>query len=110
MLSINSTENLLGLQDVIVENIINTQTETTIQIVLKRKKHHCSHCGEYTDIIHDYRTQVIKDIPAFGKKVTIVLRKRRYRCKCGKRIAEENTFLPRYHRMTNHLSPLFLIN
>ena len=28
----------------------------------------------------------------------------RYRCSCGKRFAENNSFLPRYHRMTNRLS------
>ena len=62
-------------------------------------------CGTATDTVHDYRIQVIKDIPAFGKLVSIVLRKRRYRCKhCGKRFFETNSFLPRYHRMTNRLS------
>ncbi len=34
----------------------------------------------------------------------IVLRKRRYRCACGKRFYEKNTFLPHYHRMTNRLA------
>jgi len=46
---------------------------------------------------------VIKDIPAFGKHIAIILRKRRYKCTCGKRFAERNEFLPRYHRMTNRL-------
>ena len=27
-------------------------------------------CGKHTDKIHDYRQQVIKDIPAFGKFVS----------------------------------------
>lgn len=27
-------------------------------------------CGKHTDKIHDYREQVIKDIPAFGKFVS----------------------------------------
>lgn len=58
---------------------------------------------KYTDKIHDYREQVIKDIPAFGKFVFIHLKKRRYRCSCGKRFYEKNTFLPRFHRMTNRL-------
>ena len=54
--------------------------------------------------MYDYRTQVIKDIPAFGKLINIVLRKRRYYCKCcGKRFFENNSFLPKYHRMTNRL-------
>ena len=31
------------------------------------------------------------------------LRKRRYRCNCGKRFFEKNTFLPRYYRVTSRL-------
>ena len=34
----------------------------------------------------------------------ICLKKRRYRCKCGKRFQEENPFLPKYHRKTNRLA------
>ena len=51
---------------------------------MERKEHNCISCGTATNTVHDYREQVIKDIPAFGKLVSIVLRKRRYRCKhCG---------------------------
>ena len=65
---------------------------------MKRKSHNCICCGTATNTIHDYRTQVIKDISAFGKNVIIVLRKRRYRCPhCNKKFYEENTFLPRYY-------------
>ena len=31
------------------------------------------------------------------------LRKRRYRCCCGKRFFEKNAFLPRYYRVTSRL-------
>ena len=76
---------------------------------MERKEHSCICCGTATDTVHDYREQVIKDIPAFGKLVSIVLRKRRYRCKCcGKRFFECNSFLPKYHRMTNRLSAFII--
>ncbi len=105
MLYTNFTEKLLGLQDVNVTNVEESEKEILIYAELKRKKHNCICCGTATDTIHDYRRQVIKDIPAFGKTVTIVLRKRRYSCpSCGKRFFEENTFLPKYHRMTNRLA------
>ena len=71
---------------------------------MERKEHNWISCGTATNTVHDYREQVIKDIPAFGKLVSIVLRKRRYRCKhCGKRFFETNSFLPKYHRMTIRL-------
>lgn len=104
MLYKDFTEKLLGLQDVIVTNIEENEKEIHIYAELKRKTHNCICCGTATDTIHDYRKQVIKDIPAFGKKVTIVLRKHRYRCThCEKRFLEKNNFLPKYHRMTNRL-------
>lgn len=105
MLYTHFTQEILGLQEVIVTNIENSSDTLTIYAELERKQHSCIACSTVTDTIHDYRIQRIKDIPAFGKLVTIVLRKRRYRCPhCGKRFFENNSFLPKYHRMTNRLA------
>ena len=105
MLYNHFTEELLGLQGVKITNIENSEKNIVIYAEMERKEHHCTCCGTATSTVHDYRTQVIKDISAFGKLVMLVLRKRRYRCPhCGKRFFEENSFLPRYHRMTNRLS------
>ena len=110
MLYTHFTQEILGLQDVIITKVESNDKELIIYAELERKQHNCISCGTATDTIHDYRTQVIKDIPAFGKLVKIVLRKRRYRCPhCGKRFFENNSFLPKYHRMTNRLSA-FVIN
>jgi transposase len=46
--------------------------------------------------------QVIKDVP-MARDTFLHLRKRRYRCSCGKRFFERNTFLPRYYRVTTRL-------
>lgn len=104
MLYKHFTEKLLGLQGVEIEKIEEIDNSIHIYCKLERKPHRCPECSAITDIVHDYREQIIKDIPAFGKRVLIHLKKRRYRCSCGKRFAEKNTFLPRYHRMTNRLS------
>ena len=105
MLYTNFTEEILGLQGVKVKKVEKDERKIVIHAELERKEHKCPNCKGTTDKIHDYRKQTIKDIPAFGKLVTIVLRKRRYRCEhCGKRFFEINNFLPKYHRMTNRLS------
>ena len=104
MLYTYSTEELIGLQDLIIKKIESDEKEIHIYGMLKRKTHHCPDCGAETDKIHDYREQIIKDIPIYGKNAFIHLYKRRYRCQCGKRFYEKNTFLPRYHRRTNRLS------
>ena len=96
-LQIFFTEKLLGLQGLNITNIEVDEKTIIIHAKKERKEHICKKCKTATNMIHDYRTQVIKDIPAFGKLVNVVLRKRRYRCPCcGKRFFEENVFLPKY--------------
>ena len=102
MLYEDNTAKLLGLEDITVKKIWEDESSRHIEIELPRRKHKCPCCGMETDRIHDYRKQKIKDISAFGKYVYLHLRKRRYACSnCGKRFYEDNSFLPRYHRMTN---------
>ena len=75
MLYPHFTQELTGLQDVIITKVENTENEKIIYAELERKQHHCIHCGAETNTVHDYRKQVIKDISAFGKMVSIILRK-----------------------------------
>lgn len=103
MLNSHFIEEVLGLQDAEVKNIEKREEKTVITIRLRRKKHKCPCCGAYTDKVHDYRSQLIKDAPTFGTPLMLILEKRRYVCSCGKRFAESNAFLPRYHRMTARL-------
>lgn len=96
------TTKLLGLEDVIVKNVWEDEVSRHIEIELPRKEHRCPCCGELTDKVHDYRSQCIKDCPAFGKQVYLHLRKRRYVCSaCGKCFYESNSFVPRYYRVTS---------
>lgn len=91
------------MQDILIENIEEIDDTIHIYCKIERKIHKCPACRSHTDKIHNYREQIIKDIPTFGKFVFIHLKKRRYRCSCGKRFYETNSFLPRFHRMTNRL-------
>lgn len=100
MLNSYYTEKLLGLQEVEVKKIQESKKSFEIEIEQPRKQCVCPCCGQGTDKIHDYRRQRVKELPAFGKSVTLVLRKRRYVCSCGKRFAEPNSFLARYQRIT----------
>ena len=68
MLYNHSTEELIGLQDLIIEKIESDENEIHIYGKIKRKIHICPCCGTETNKIHDYRKQVIKDIPIYGKK------------------------------------------
>ena len=102
MLMSDYTAEILNLEDVIITNVENISDQLHIYIELPRTKHICPACGAVTDRIHDYRMQTIKDIP-LARDTFLHLRKRRYRCSCGKRFFEKNTFLPRYYRVTSRL-------
>ena len=104
MLVSNYTQEILNLQDVEVEKVESLNKKQRIHIKLRQKVVNCPCCNSETSKVHDYRTQIVKDTEAFGKKIELVLRKRRYVCTtCGKRFAEPNVFLPKYHRMTSRL-------
>ena len=102
MLMKDYTSKLLNLEDVIITNVENIEDQLHIYLELPRTAHTCPACGATTDRIHDYRMQTIKDVP-LARDTFLHLRKRRYRCSCGKRFFEKNTFLPRYYRVTSRL-------
>lgn len=102
MLNQDYTAKVLNLEDVIITNVENISDVLHIYLELPRQKHRCPACGALTDRIHDYRMQTIKNIP-MGRETILHLRKRRYRCSCGKRFFEKNSFLPRYYRITSRL-------
>lgn len=111
MLSVNYTEELLGIKDA---NIIRIENDIAngikhIYFELNRDIHECPQCKELTMDIHDYRWQIIKGAPFGSQKMLFHYHKRRYRCShCGKRFFEPNNFVPRYHRMSYSLESFML--
>lgn len=104
MLYTNYTRDLLNLQDINVTKIEHFDNNTLIYTQLPVKPHTCPCCSHTTSYVHDYRIRHIKDIPAFGKNITLIHNHRRYVCKeCGKRFSETNSFAPKYHRVTLRL-------
>lgn len=100
----NCTNNLLNLEDVFIKKVIHSNHAVKIYIETKPTVQTCPHCGSHTKRIHDYRFQLIKDLPFQLKHTYLILRKRRYLCTCGKRIMEKYPFLPKYQRQTLRLS------
>lgn len=95
---------LLNLKEIKVKNVIHSDHSVKILIETSKKEHKCPHCGAITNQIHDYRTQQIKDLPFQMKDCYLLLRKRRYRCPCGKRFYENYDFLARYQQRTKRLT------
>lgn len=103
MLSANYTAKVLDLEDVIISKVENDREALKVYLELPVRTHKCPSCGQETTRIHDYRMQIVKDIP-LGRKTYLYLKKRRYLCThCRKRFYENNHFLPRYHRATSRM-------
>ena len=99
------TAKLLELKDVIIKDLISTNTENHIHFTLKRRTLACPHCQALTDKVHDYRTSIIKDLPFMGKKTFLHYAKRRYHCSCcGKHFYKPFPLLPKHCRITTRLA------
>jgi transposase len=105
----NFITTLLDLKDVKVTKFRNRKNRIRIHIELPIREHICPCCHSKTTKVHDYRFQLIKDIPIYYKDTFIYYRKRRYVCKnCGKRFYEKNTFLPKRARKTKRLTAFII--
>ena len=62
MLYRDCIEKLLQLKDVIVTNIECQGREMHIWLRMEQRMHFCPCCGTITGKVHDYRTQLVKDI------------------------------------------------
>ena len=94
--------NLLDLQGIKVTKYENFSNSNIIHCSTKPTYPTCS-CGG-TVTIHDYRQQKVKHVPIGNIHTYIVIKKRRYKCKCcGKIFFENYEFLPKYKRITNLL-------
>ena len=77
MLYRDCIEKLLQLKDVIVTNIECQGREMHIWLRMEQRMHFCPCCGTITGKVHDYRTQLVKDISISGYDTILHLRKRR---------------------------------
>ena len=69
MLEQDYISKLLDLKDVIVTKVETEQKELHIHMELPVEEHICPCCGQSTSYVHDYREQIIKDIPLLDEKM-----------------------------------------
>lgn len=97
-------KDFLGLSnDLIITKINYDETKIEFCCELEKREQICPNCSKKVNRIHDYYTQKIKDLSVFNKNSYIVIRKRRYRCSCGKVFQEKNEFVNKSQRMTKRM-------
>ena len=100
---------LVGLDCVEITNVVHKGGQIHIYVSMKQCLQVCPCCGETSNRIHDYRQQLVHDVPSFGESTILHIKKRRYTCEaCGKNFVEDIPFLSKYLRMTSRLS-LYII-
>lgn len=87
------------------KSIIDKCSYIEVHLDYKRTPHRCPHCHKHSSfIIKERPTQKIKWLPCSGRRVCIILRKTRWKCKCC-----NHTFTPapkyinRYNRISNDI-------
>lgn len=104
MLSKNYTAKILGMEDVIVKDVVENDTEIHIHIDMPKREHECPRCHKMTNRVHDYNIQVKRDSPIRSRNTYLHIRKRRYVCpSCAKRFYEDIPFVPKYYQVTRNV-------
>jgi len=102
---------LIEMKDpnVIITNSFTDKGVKHIYIEEIRRAHKCPSCGENTSRVHDYRVRKIKHQYSLGNKVILHYNRRRYVClKCNKRFPEDNQFVEKHHKISNHTLKVIL--
>lgn len=100
----NDILNLLNLQGVIKENEKFSSNLTEFWIKYPVKEHVCPVCHTSTTRVHDYYLRSFNHVKVGKKTTKIYYKQRRYVClHCGKRFAENNSFIEKYYRHSNEV-------
>ena len=98
----NNITDLLNLQEVRQDKLKYSKNLIEVWISYPVKQHTCPCCKHGTSRVHDYYLRSFNHIKV-GKRVTkIYYNQRRYLCtNCGKRFAENNSFIEKFYRHSN---------
>ena len=95
---------LLNLDDLDLIRVVEEDHDFHIYAKLLDETTHCQSCGKYGLVGFGRREQVIKDLPRLGKRSSIYVETRRWRCKhCGKTFYEQLPHMDEKRRMTDRL-------
>ena len=96
--------NLLQLDAYELIRVVEEDHDFHIYATLADETTHCPHCRKYGVVGFGRREQVIKDLPRLGKRSSIYVETRRWRCKnCEKTFFDTLPAVDEKRRMTDRL-------
>ena len=105
----NFNMNVPGLKGVLISKVEEVGECIALHVSLPKKAHQCPDCNEWTTKIHDYRVQKIKHLKWFERFTVLFYKRRRYVCKCGKRFAENTSFVDKYQRFSKECNQVMYV-
>lgn len=103
-------EQLLDLPRIQVDDFRQTEDEVLITVSVRYNEHRCPKCGRKFDGVHEITEQKIRDLPVFGKRCCLLLRKGRVHCPCSFSGYEEIEFVDQNQRQTTRFEEfLFML-
>jgi len=97
--------NILNIAEFKVVKFEETEHDYNIRVEMVSPPSYCHHCGCVANLLgHGSKEQVFRDIPSHDRRVTIYLKRKRYRCKdCTKTFLEPLPMLDEKRLMTRRL-------
>ena len=98
----NNILKLLDLQGIILKKEKYSKNLIELWVECLLKEHICPSCNSSTSRVHDYYTRSFNHIMVGKRTTKIYYKQHRYIClHCGKRFAENNSFIEKYYRHSN---------
>ena len=70
----------LALPNLIVERQVEQGKTVTVEVRFRCQERRCPRCGRLTGHVHQYHDQLKQHKSLWGKRILLLLRKRRFRC------------------------------
>jgi len=101
-----SIQSLLGLQGLIVAEVVHHFDQCYLYVIPRRSTGTCSQCGKRTNRVHGYRSpQFVKHVSVGDTQLFLVIHKRRFYCpRCQVAFVEEIAGLSKWSRHTTKLA------
>ncbi len=88
----------------LVAQLHGDNSEYVFELISRSRSAECQCCGTESEQIHSYQDRVVRDLPIFGKPVTLIITQARYFCnnqECAVRIfTERNSLVSEYSQFT----------
>ena len=97
----NFISKVFNISELNIENITISVENITIDVESPKSSRKCKHCGEDCTTVHQKSYRHVKDLPAFGREVSLCVKVRQFYCpKCDKHFSETFDFV----RPNKHLT------